>query len=82
MNLGRVSKRKGRGKVVGKVVSHESKTRFKEDRNGGKLYSIKLGRGSQRKGSGEITSTDWLSSTYIGRKGKTMTNAVRTSVTN
>ena len=82
MNLGRGSKRKGRGKVV----SHESKTWFKEDRNGGKqwgmLYSINLGRGSQRKGSGESTSTDWLSSTYAGRKGKTMTNAVRTSVTN
>ena len=82
MNLGRGSKRKGRGKVVGKVVSHESKTWFKEDRNGGKLYSINLGRGSQRKGSGESTSTDWLSSTYIGQKGKTMTNAVHTSITN
>ena len=86
MNLGRGSKRKGRGKVVGKVVSHESKTWFKEDRNGGKLwgnlYCINLGHGSQRKGSGESTSTDWLSSTYVGRKGKTMTNAVRTSVTN
>ena len=50
------------GKVVGKVVSHESKTWFKEDRNGGKLwgkfYSINLRRGSQRKGSGESTSTD------------------------
>ena len=34
MNLGRGSKRKGRGKVVGKVVSHESKTLFKEERNG------------------------------------------------
>ena len=78
MNLGRGSKRKGRGKVV----SHESKTWFKEDRNGGKLYSINLGCGSQRKGSGESTSTDWLSGTYFGRKGKTMTNAVHTSVTN
>ena len=67
---------------MGKVVLHESKTWFKEDRNGGKLYSINLGRGSQRKGSGESTSTDWLSITYVGRKGKTMTNAVRTSVTN
>ena len=66
MNLGCGSKRKGRGKVVGKVVSHESKTWFKEDRNGGKLYSINLGRGSQRKGSGESTSTDWLSSTNVG----------------
>ena len=37
MNLGRGSKRKGRGKVVGKVVSHESKTWFKEERNGGKV---------------------------------------------
>ena len=36
MNLGRGSKKKGRGKVVGKVVSHESKTWFKEERNGGK----------------------------------------------
>ena len=36
MNLGRGSKSKGRGKVVGKVVSHESKTWFKEDKNGGK----------------------------------------------
>ena len=36
MNLGRGSKRKGGEKVVGKVVSHESKTWFKEDRNGGK----------------------------------------------
>ena len=36
MNLGHGSKRKGRGKVVGKVVSHESKTWFKEERNGGK----------------------------------------------
>ena len=36
MNLGCGSKRKGRGKVVGKVVSHESKTWFKEERNGGK----------------------------------------------
>ena len=74
MNLGRGSKRKGRGKVVGKVVSHESKTCFKEERNGGKLwgksYSINLGRGSKRKGRGESTSTDWLSRTYIGRKGK------------
>ena len=34
MNLGRGSKRKGRGKVVGNVVSHESKTWFKEDMNG------------------------------------------------
>ena len=78
MNLGRGSKRKGSRKVV----SHESKTWFKEERNGGKLYSINLGRGSQRKGSGESTSIDWLSSTYVGRKGKTMTNAVCTSVTN
>ena len=31
---------------------------------------------------GESTSIDWLSSTNVGRKGKTMTNAVRTSVTN
>ena len=62
MNLGRGSK----GKVVGKVVSHESKMWFKEDRNGGKLYSINLGCGSQRKGSGESTSTEWLSSTYVG----------------
>ena len=77
-----VQKGKEWGKVVGKVVSHESKTWFKEDRNGGKLYSINLGRGSQRKGSGESTRTDWLSNTYVGRKGKTMTNAVRTSVTN
>ena len=86
MNLGRGPKRKGRGKVVGKVVSHESKTWFKEDRNGGKLwgklYSINLGRGSQRKESGESTSTDWLSSTYVGQKWKTMKNAVHTSVTN
>ena len=56
MNPGRRSKRKGRGKVV----SHVSKTWFKEDRNGGKLwgklYSINLGRGSQKKGSGESTN--------------------------
>ena len=54
MNLGRGSERKGRGKVVGKVVSHESKTWFKEDRNGGKLYSINLGCGSKRKGRGKV----------------------------
>ena len=41
------------GKVVGKVVSRESKTWFKEERNGGKLYSINLGCGSKRKGRGE-----------------------------
>ena len=35
-NLGRGSKKKGRGEVVGKVVSHESKMWFKEERNGGK----------------------------------------------
>ena len=64
MNLGRGSKRKGRGKVVGKVVYHESRMWFKEERKG------------------ESTSTDWLSSTYVGRKGKTMTNAVCTSVMN
>ena len=53
MNLGRGSKSKGRGKVVGKVVSHESKTWFKEERNGGKLYSMNQGRGSKRKGRGK-----------------------------
>ena len=35
MNIVSGSKRKGKGKVVGKVVSHESKTWFKEERNGG-----------------------------------------------
>ena len=44
-------------------------------------WSMNLGRGSMRKG-GRESSIDWLSSTYVGRKGKTMTNAVRTSVTN
>ena len=48
----------------------------------GKVVSHNLGRGSKRKGRGESTSTDWLSSTYVGRKGKTITNAVRTSITN
>ena len=65
MNLGRGSKRKGVGEVVGKVV-----------------YSMNLGRGSKRKGRGESTSTDCLSSTYVARKGETMKNKVRTSVTN
>ena len=45
------------GKVVAKVVSHESRTWFKEERNGGKLYRINLGRGSKRKGRGESTSS-------------------------
>ena len=74
MNLGCGSKRKGRGKVVGKVVSHESKMWFKEDRNGGKLwgklYSINLGRGSQRKGSGESTSTNGYPAPTLVEKGK------------
>ena len=39
---------------MGKVVYHESRTWFKEERNGGKLweklYSMNLGRGSKRKG--------------------------------
>ena len=46
---------------MGKVVSHKSRTWFKEDMNGGKLwgklYSINLGRGSKRKGRGESTSS-------------------------
>ena len=36
MNLGRGSKRKGMGEVVGKVVSHKSRTWFKEESKGGK----------------------------------------------
>ena len=42
---------------MGKVVYHDSRTWFKEERNGGKLYRINLGRGSKRKGRGESTSS-------------------------
>ena len=38
-------------------MEHESRTWFKEERNGGELYRINLGRGSKRKGRGESTSS-------------------------
>ena len=59
MNLGRGSKRKGRGKVVGKVVSRESKT-----------YSINLGRGSKRKGRGEVLVQTGYPAPTLVEKGK------------
>ena len=70
MNLGRGSKRKGRGKVVGKVVSHESKTWFKEESNGGKLYSINLGHGSKRKGRGKVLVQTGYPAPTLVEKGK------------
>ena len=74
MNLGRGSKRKGRGKVVGKVVSHESKMWFNEERNGvklwGKLYSTNLGRGSKRKGRGKVLVQTGYLAPMLVEKGK------------
>ena len=70
MNLGRGSKRKGRGKVV----SHESKTWFKEERNGGKywgkLYSINLGCGSKREGRGKVLVQTGYPAPTLVEKGK------------
>ena len=70
MNLGRGSKRKGRGKVV----SHESKMWFKEERNvgklWGKLYSMNLGRGSKRKGRGKVLVQTGYPAPTLVEKGK------------
>ena len=55
---------------MGKVVSHESKTWFKEERNGGKLYSMNLGRGSKRKGRGESIVQTGYPAPMLVKKGK------------
>ena len=47
INLGRGSKRKEWGKVVGKVVSHKSRTWFKEERKGAKVLVQKGKEGTR-----------------------------------
>ena len=36
-----------------RCIGHECRTWTKEERKGGKLYSMNLGRGTKRKGMGE-----------------------------